>query len=80
VVAAADPDRVRFDAVLSEEGGRFHHAQTRYQVIEVGEGFPADVPEDFIWVTVHQLMRLVRHGRYLNVEARSLLACLHGLR
>ncbi len=80
LAAAADPGRIRFDAVLSEEGGRFHHAQTRYQVIEVGADFPAQVPDDFIWVTVDQLLRLVRHGHYLNVEARSLLACLHGLR
>ncbi|HEU5109052.1 MAG TPA: NDP-hexose 2,3-dehydratase family protein [Micromonosporaceae bacterium] len=78
--AAAPSGRVRFDAVLSEEGGRFHHALTRYRVIEVADDFPADVPDDFLWLTVHQLMRLVRHGRYLNVEARSLLACLHGLR
>jgi oxidase EvaA len=80
LAAAADPDRIRFDAVLSEEGGRFHHAQTRYRVIEVGADFPAEVPDDFIWVTVDQLLRLLRHGHYLNVEARSLLACLHGLR
>lgn len=78
-VATADPARVRFDTVLSEEGGRFHHAQTRYQVIEVDDGFPAEVPDDFIWVTAHQLLQLVRHGRYLNVAARTLLACLHGL-
>lgn len=80
LAAAADPARVRFDSVLSEEGGRFYHAQTRYQVIDVGDRLPADVPEDFIWATVHQLMQLVRHGRYLNVEARTLLACLHALR
>lgn len=77
---AEHPGGVRFDAMLSEEGGRFHHAQTRYRVVEVGEDFPAGVPDDFIWVTVQQLMQLIRHGRYLSVEARSLLACLHALR
>jgi oxidase EvaA len=79
-VAGRDPARVRFDTVLSEEGGRFYHAQCRYQVIDVGDEVPIEVPDDFIWVTVHQLMRLVRHGRYLNVESRTLLACLHALR
>ncbi|WP_189932665.1 NDP-hexose 2,3-dehydratase family protein [Streptomyces sulfonofaciens] len=78
-VTGADPDRVRFDTVLSEEGGRFHHAQTRYQIIEAPQDFPLDVPEGFCWMTVRQLMELLRHGHYLNVEARSLLACLHSL-
>lgn len=70
---------VRFETVLSEEGGRFHHALTRYRVIEVGEEFPVDVPPDYCWVTVRQLMRLLRHGHYINVEARSLLACVHSI-
>jgi oxidase EvaA len=28
---------------------------------------------------VRQLMDLLRHGHYLNIEARSLLACVHSL-
>jgi oxidase EvaA len=78
-VLSADPARIRFDAVLSEEGGRFHHAQTRYQVIEVGEDFPIETPEQYRWLTVRQLMTLLHHGHYVNVEARSLLACVHSL-
>lgn len=78
-VAAAEPSRVRFDAVLSEEGGRFHHALTRYQIIEVGEEFPLAAPENFRWLSIRQATGLLRHGHYLNVEARSLLACLQSL-
>lgn len=77
-----DPDAgtVRFDAVLSEEGGRFYHALTRYRIVEVGAEVPVDLPASLCWMTVRQLMDLLRHGHYLNIEARSLLACLHGLR
>ncbi|MGI5288127.1 NDP-hexose 2,3-dehydratase family protein [Nonomuraea polychroma] len=78
-VLAARPEQVRYDAVLSEEGGRFYHAQTRYRVIEVGDDFPVEVPESFCWVTVRQLMSLLKHGHYLSIEARSLLACVHSL-
>jgi dTDP-4-dehydro-6-deoxy-alpha-D-glucopyranose 2,3-dehydratase len=74
-----DVTQVRFDTVLSEEGGRFYHALTRYRVIETAEAFPAEAPEAYCWLTVRQLMDLVRHGHYLTVEARSLLACLHSL-
>ncbi|GLX23049.1 MULTISPECIES: NDP-hexose 2,3-dehydratase family protein [Streptomyces] len=69
----------RYDQVLSEEGGRFHHAGTRYQIIEVGDDFPADVPPHLCWMTVRQLTDLLRHGHYLNIEARSLLTCLASL-
>lgn len=78
-VMKADPARVHFDVLLSEEGGRFYHAQTRYQIIEVGEDFPLEVPPAFRWMTVSQLMKLLDHGHHLNVEARSLVACLHSL-
>lgn len=76
---STDPSRVHFDTLLSEEGGRFHHAQTRYRVVEASDALPEDPGPAFRWLAVHQLMDLVRHGHYLNVEARSLLACLHGL-
>lgn len=74
-----DSARVRFDTVLSEEGGRFYHAQTRYRVIELPPDFPMDVPSGYRWLTARQLMSLVQRGHHVNIEARSLLACLHGL-
>ncbi|KWX05220.1 NDP-hexose 2,3-dehydratase [Carbonactinospora thermoautotrophica] len=71
--------RAHYDVVQSEEGGRFYHARNRYLVVEVGEDFPETVPPDYRWLTVGQLMVLVRHSHYLNIEARTLLACLHAL-
>ncbi|MBB6421367.1 NDP-hexose 2,3-dehydratase family protein [Streptomyces sp. AK010] len=76
---AAHGHTVRYDTVQSEEGGRFHHALTRYQVIETGPDFPDEAPPGHLWVTVRQLTDLLRHGHYLNIEARSLLAGLHSL-
>jgi oxidase EvaA len=72
--------RIRFDAVHSEEGGRFHHAQNRYLVLEAGDDFPLDVPDGYLWATVRETTELLRHAHYLNVEARCLLTCLHTLR
>ncbi|MDI6105186.1 NDP-hexose 2,3-dehydratase family protein [Actinoplanes sp. NEAU-A12] len=68
-----------FDTMLSEEGGRFFNAVTRYQIVEVGDDVPVDVPPNYCWMTARQLIDLLRHGHYLNIEARSLLACLHSL-
>ncbi|MFF1410649.1 NDP-hexose 2,3-dehydratase family protein [Streptomyces sp. NPDC058289] len=72
--------RLLYDTVQSEEGGRFHHAGNRYVLVEVGDDFPLDVPEDFLWVTPGQLAGLLRHSNYLNIEARTLLTSLRATR
>ncbi|MCI4065619.1 NDP-hexose 2,3-dehydratase family protein [Micromonospora sp. R77] len=68
--------RVLYDAELSEEGGRFHHSRSRYLIIEVGDDYPEREPDGFRWATLPQLSWLLRHRHYLNVQARSLIACL----
>ena len=73
------PERTLFDTVLSEEGGRFYQAQTRYLIIEADEDFPADTPEDFRWMTLRQLIELLKYSHYLNVQARTLVAALRTL-
>jgi dTDP-4-dehydro-6-deoxy-alpha-D-glucopyranose 2,3-dehydratase len=78
-VLEAPPEAIKHDVVHSEEGGRFHHAENRYVVVEVGDDFPVEVPPDFIWMTARQATNLVRYSNYFNVEARSLLTCLHTL-
>ncbi|MFZ4156250.1 NDP-hexose 2,3-dehydratase family protein [Streptomyces pseudogriseolus] len=75
-VLGAPPERVRYDALQSEEGGRFHHARSRYMIVEADEDFPLDVPPGYTWMTLRQLIDFVRHGSQLNVEARSLLTLL----
>jgi oxidase EvaA len=66
---------VRYDAVQSEEGGRFHHFQNRYMVVELPPGRSLDLPDHYIWMTAGQLWRMARHG-HVNIEARNLMACL----
>ncbi|MEU5373911.1 NDP-hexose 2,3-dehydratase family protein [Streptomyces sp. NPDC005951] len=75
-VLTAPPGNVRFEAIHSEEGGRFYHAQNRYLLVEADDDFPIDVPDSYIWMTLRQLMEFVRYGNHLNVEARSLLTFL----
>ncbi|MFE6104082.1 NDP-hexose 2,3-dehydratase family protein [Streptomyces laurentii] len=75
-VLSADKSRVHYEAIHSEEGGRFLNAESRYLLVEDEEGDPLDPPEGFRWVTPGQLSSLVRHGHYVNVQARTLLAIL----
>ncbi|MFF9024885.1 NDP-hexose 2,3-dehydratase family protein [Streptomyces eurythermus] len=76
-VLAAGPRRTRYEAVHSEEGGRFLNAESRYLVVEADPGTTPEPPEDYLWVTPGQLGTLARHARYLNVQARTLLACIN---
>lgn len=76
VAVEADQSDIRFDTVLSEEGGRFYHAQSRHLIIETAR---LSESRDFRWLTLSQLTDLLRHSHYVNMEARSLLACLRSL-
>ncbi|MER6154409.1 NDP-hexose 2,3-dehydratase family protein [Streptomyces sp. NPDC001868] len=79
VLDSLSPDRIRYDRVQSEEGGRFFAAENRYVIAELDEDFPTDVPDRFCWVTLGQLKELLRHSHYVNIEARTLVACAEAL-
>ncbi|WP_141579117.1 NDP-hexose 2,3-dehydratase family protein [Actinomadura sp. WMMA1423] len=74
----ADPARIRYEAVHAEEGGRFLNAESRYLIVEADESaIPAEPPPGYHWVTPGQLNWLAGHSRYVNVQARTLLAALN---
>ncbi|MEV6236652.1 NDP-hexose 2,3-dehydratase family protein [Lentzea sp. NPDC051838] len=80
IVLNASPSRIRYEAVHSEEGGRFLNASSRYLVVDTNDTeTPLDPPPGYAWASLAQLTELTRHGHYLNVEARTLLACLNAL-
>lgn len=68
--------QVRLKSVQSEDGGRFYRADTTHLVIELPQGHPIDAPDNYRWMTLGLLNRLSHFGYYVNVEARSLIACL----
>jgi len=69
-------DQIRFDTLQSEEGGRFYHEQNRNLIIEADDDFPVECPENFCWMTLHQLLKFVRFNNHLNIQARSLLSAI----
>ncbi|MFI7640925.1 NDP-hexose 2,3-dehydratase family protein [Nonomuraea sp. NPDC049400] len=75
-VLGTPPGRVLFDTMLSEEGGRFYHARNRYLIVETDADH---AHPDFRWVSLPQLTELLRHSHYLNVQARTLIACLYSV-
>ncbi|MCM6778710.1 NDP-hexose 2,3-dehydratase family protein [Nocardia sp. CDC159] len=75
VVLGATRDRIRYDVVHSEEGGRFLNAESRYMFVEAD--LPLTPPPGYCWATPAQLNWFAGHGHYLNVQARTLLANLN---
>lgn len=75
-VLDAPPAMVLFDSMQSEEGGRFFHEQNRNRIVEVGEDFPLEVGENYCWMTLNQILRLIEFNNYLNIAARSLISAI----
>jgi oxidase EvaA len=75
-VLDAPPDRVLLSTLQSEEGGRFFQEQNRNMIVEVGEDFPLEVGENYCWMTLNQMLRLIEFNNYLNIAARSLISAI----
>lgn len=67
---------VHYSAFQSEEGGRFFKEQNKNMIVEVGEDFPVELPEKFIWMTLHQIKTFIKFNNYLNIQSRSLLSAV----
>ncbi|UFQ18662.1 MULTISPECIES: NDP-hexose 2,3-dehydratase family protein [Streptomyces] len=81
LVTGADPSRVRYAALHSEEGGRFLDAVSRYLIVEADESeAPLHEPPGFRWVSRDQLAALARYSHYVSVQARTLLMCMNTLK
>ncbi len=68
--------KIRYDALQSEEGGRFYHDQNRYLVLELDPAQDLPLPDNYIWMTIRQMKEFIRFNNYFNIEARGLLSCL----
>jgi len=75
-VRKVDREKIVFDAVQSEEGGRFFHDQNRYMLVVAGDEFSEKLPENYIWMTLNQICFFMKFNNYINIQARSLIAAI----
>jgi oxidase EvaA len=61
--------------LLSEEGGRFYHEENYNYIIEIDEGID-DIPDDYCWVNISTLSKLMKKNNYLNIQLRNLLSLI----
>ena len=61
------------NVVSVEDGGRFYLKTNRNMVVEVAEDEQIEAPDDFIWLTLPQLKKLLKEDNVVNSLVRSVL-------
>lgn len=69
-----DPDSIIVDQIQSEQSSRFYHKRNRNIVIMVNEDIV--VEDNFKWMTLGQIKRLMRFDNIVNMDTRTVLSCL----
>jgi oxidase EvaA len=67
---------ILYDAILSEEGGRFYHEQNINCIIEIEKSELESLPEGYFWLTYYTLNKLTQINNILNIQLRNLLSML----
>ncbi|MGC6424322.1 MAG: NDP-hexose 2,3-dehydratase family protein [Lentimonas sp.] len=75
-VRNARPEQIQYDAVQAEEGGRFYRDDNRNCIVRADETFSEELPDNFVWMTLHQICGFLRASNVFNIQARSLIAAL----
>jgi len=66
--------KVLTSVIQVEDPSRFYHKTNRCMIIEIDENEDIKIPEDFIWLTLPQLKKLLEVDNVINALARCVLA------
>ncbi|HOH98050.1 MAG TPA: NDP-hexose 2,3-dehydratase family protein [Candidatus Cloacimonadota bacterium] len=61
---------------MPEDGGRFYLKRVKYMIVEIDDENNIEINDDFRWVSVSTLKRLLHMDNLINPHVRSLLAVL----
>lgn len=75
-VSNAKKEQILYDVLQSEEGGRFYREQNRNMIVEASDDFPQELPDNYTWMTLHQINHFLKFNNYLNIQARSILSAI----
>lgn len=60
----------------SEDGGRFLYKSNRNMIVATSDATIDDLPDNYIWVTLRQISRLLKRDNLVHACTRSILAAL----
>jgi oxidase EvaA len=67
-----DRCKVLLDQLQSEQGARFFQKRNRNIIIQTEENIP--VHEDFLWLTLGQIKRLINFDNLVNMDTRTVIS------
>lgn len=68
--------RILFAKLQTEDGGRFLYKSNRNMIVLVDEAELAELPAEFIWVTLKQIGELLQKDNLVHACTRSILSAL----
>jgi len=68
----AKPHQILLDQLQSEQGARFLRKRTRNIIIKIDEEVP--VYDNFIWLTLGQLKKLMLYNNLVNMDTRTVIS------
>jgi len=73
-----EPGRCRLvhESRQTEEGARFYREYNLHRILQLPAGTALELPDDYHWLPLEQVMFLVHLGEQVNSCARSILFCL----
>lgn len=66
--------RTLIDVLQSEQGARFLRKRNRNIIIEVKDDI--EVQDDYCWLTLAQIHKILRIDNIINMDARTVLSCI----
>lgn len=70
------PDQVIFSRLQTEDGGRFLFKSNRNIILRCNPDELPALPDNFIWLTLRQIVALLKRDNVVNACARSILSSL----
>jgi len=70
------PKKVLTSVESADDGGRFYLKTNRNMIVEIPEDEEIEIPEEYIWVTLAQLKKLLKLENVVNVHIRGIISCL----
>lgn len=69
--------KVLVDQLQSEQGARFFKKRNRNIIIEVPENEQLNIPDNFIWLTLKQLKKLMAMDNVVNMDTRTVISAIN---
>ena len=69
--------KILVDQLQSEQGARFFKKRNRNIIIEIPEDEKLDIPDNFIWLTLNQLKKLMSMDNVVNMDTRTVISAIN---